>query len=155
MIIYNSDSCVWEEVWRKSWILKRLPTANGQKRSKQICIGCYYNIYLPNLCYLLTYIGPNVLLSSRILVWLNYYWEVTCHWIIAFESSSVTWLEIRYVRKWKWNFRELNGWWKKHYSRQGVKARTLGKQNERNFCYDWLALTSIFGLCFVSVCLIK
>ena len=24
---------------------------------------------------------------------------------------------------------------------QGVKARTLGRQNERNFCYDGLALT--------------
>ena len=38
---------------------------------------------------------------------------------------------------------------------QGVKARTLGRQNERNFCYARLALTSIFGLCFVAVCLIK
>ena len=38
---------------------------------------------------------------------------------------------------------------------QGVKARTLGRQNERNFCYDRLALTSIFGLCFMWVCLIK
>ena len=27
---------------------------------------------------------------------------------------------------------------------QGVKARTLGRQNERNFCYDRLALTSKF-----------
>ena len=39
--------------------------------------------------------------------------------------------------------------------RQGVKARTFGRQNERNFCYDLLALTSIFGLCFMSVCLMK
>ena len=38
---------------------------------------------------------------------------------------------------------------------QGVKARMLGRQNERNFCYVRLALTSIFGLCFVAVCLIK
>ena len=38
---------------------------------------------------------------------------------------------------------------------RGVKARTLGRQNERNFCYESLALTSIFGLCFMSVCLIK
>ena len=38
---------------------------------------------------------------------------------------------------------------------QGVKARTFGIQCERNFCYDWLALTSLFGLCFMSVCLIK
>ena len=38
---------------------------------------------------------------------------------------------------------------------QGVKARTLSRQNERNFCYVRLALTSIFGLCFVPVCLIK
>ena len=36
---------------------------------------------------------------------------------------------------------------------QGVKA--LGRQNERKFFYDMLALTSIFGLCFMSVCLIK
>ena len=38
---------------------------------------------------------------------------------------------------------------------QRVKARTLGRQNERNFCYDRLAHTSIFGLCFMWVCLIK
>ena len=38
---------------------------------------------------------------------------------------------------------------------QGVKARMLGRQNERNFCYVRLALTSIFGVCFMSVCLIK
>ena len=38
---------------------------------------------------------------------------------------------------------------------QGVKARTLGRQNERNFCYESLALNSIFGFCFMSVCLIK
>ena len=31
----------------------------------------------------------------------------------------------------------------------------LGRQNERNFCYDRLALTSIFGLCFMWVYLIK
>ena len=37
---------------------------------------------------------------------------------------------------------------------QGVKARMLGRQNERNFCYKRLALTSIFCLCFMSVCLI-
>ena len=41
------------------------------------------------------------------------------------------------------------------YFNQGVKARTLGRQNERNFCYDVLALTSIFGLFFMSVYLIK
>ena len=39
--------------------------------------------------------------------------------------------------------------------RQGVKAKLLGRQNEKNFCYDMLALTSIFGLCFMSVYLIK
>ena len=38
---------------------------------------------------------------------------------------------------------------------QGVKARMLGRQNVRNFCYVRLALTSIFGLYFVAVCLIK
>ena len=38
---------------------------------------------------------------------------------------------------------------------RGLKVRTLGRQNERNFANDWLALTSIFGLCFMSVCLIK
>ena len=37
----------------------------------------------------------------------------------------------------------------------GVKDRTLGRQNKRNFCYESLALTSIFGLCFMSVCLMK
>ena len=43
----------------------------------------------------------------------------------------------------------------KTLGRQGVKAKLLGRQNEKNFCYDMLALTSIFGLCFMSVCLIK
>ena len=38
---------------------------------------------------------------------------------------------------------------------QGVKATTLGRQNQKNFCYERLALTSIFGLCFMSICLIK
>ena len=38
---------------------------------------------------------------------------------------------------------------------QGVKARTLGRQNERNNSYVRLAHTSIFGLCFMSVCLKK
>ena len=38
---------------------------------------------------------------------------------------------------------------------QRVKAKLLGRQNEKNFCYDMLALTSIFGLCFMSVYLIK
>ena len=36
---------------------------------------------------------------------------------------------------------------------QGVKVSMLGRQNERNFCFDRLALTSMFGLCFMSVCL--
>ena len=31
----------------------------------------------------------------------------------------------------------------------------LGRQNERNFCYVRLALTSIFGLRFVAVCRMK
>ena len=39
--------------------------------------------------------------------------------------------------------------------KQGVKARILGRQNESNFCYDRLALTSIFCMYFMSVCLIK
>ena len=38
---------------------------------------------------------------------------------------------------------------------QGDKARTLERHNERNFCYVRLALTSIFGLCFMVVCLTK
>ena len=38
---------------------------------------------------------------------------------------------------------------------QGVKVGTLGRQIERNSSYVWLAHTSIFGLCFMSVCLIK
>ena len=38
---------------------------------------------------------------------------------------------------------------------QGVKVGTLGRQNESNLAYFWLALTSIFGLCFMPVCLIK
>ena len=41
------------------------------------------------------------------------------------------------------------------YCMQGVKARTLGRLNERNFGYDWLVLISIFGLCFMSVGLMK
>ena len=38
---------------------------------------------------------------------------------------------------------------------QGVKVGTSGRQNERNSNYVRLAHTSIFGLCFLSVCLIK
>ena len=38
---------------------------------------------------------------------------------------------------------------------QGVKVGSLGRQNERNSSYFRLAPTSIFGLCFMSVCLIK
>ena len=37
----------------------------------------------------------------------------------------------------------------------GVKVGTLGRQNERNICYVRLTHTSIFGLCFMSVCLMK
>ena len=39
--------------------------------------------------------------------------------------------------------------------KQGVKVRSLGTQNERNSSYVRLAQISIFGLCFMSVCLIK
>ena len=38
---------------------------------------------------------------------------------------------------------------------QGVKVGTLGGKNERNISYVKLAQTSIFGLCFMSVCLMK
>ena len=38
---------------------------------------------------------------------------------------------------------------------QGAKVRTLRRQNERKRSYVWLAHTSIFGLCFMSVCLMK
>ena len=41
------------------------------------------------------------------------------------------------------------------WSNQGAKARMLGRQNERNSSYVRLAQTSIFGLCFMSVFLIK
>ena len=41
------------------------------------------------------------------------------------------------------------------YSNQGGRVRTLCRQNESNFAYHWLALTSIFGLCFMPVGLIK
>ena len=37
----------------------------------------------------------------------------------------------------------------------GVKVVTLGRQNKRNSSYVRLAHTSIFGLCFMSVCLMK
>ena len=37
----------------------------------------------------------------------------------------------------------------------GVKVGALGRQNERNVGLGWLALTSIFGLCFMPVYLIK
>ena len=40
-------------------------------------------------------------------------------------------------------------------SNQGVKVVTLGRQNDRNSSYVRLAHTSIFGLCFMSVCLMK
>ena len=35
----------------------------------------------------------------------------------------------------------------------GYRGSKLVRQNEMNFGYDRLALTSIFGLCFMSVCL--
>ena len=38
---------------------------------------------------------------------------------------------------------------------QGVKVVMLGRQNERNSSYVRLGHTSIFGLCFMSVCLMK
>ena len=38
---------------------------------------------------------------------------------------------------------------------QGVKVRTLGRQNVRNISYVRLAHTYIFGLCFTSVYLMK
>ena len=38
---------------------------------------------------------------------------------------------------------------------QGVKVEMLGRQNERNSSYVRLAQTSIFGLCFMTVCLMK
>ena len=41
------------------------------------------------------------------------------------------------------------------YLVQGVKVGPLGGQNERNSTYVRLAHTSIFGLCFMSVCLMK
>ena len=41
------------------------------------------------------------------------------------------------------------------YERQGVKVVMLGRQNERNSSYVRLAHTSIFGLCLMSVCLMK
>ena len=39
--------------------------------------------------------------------------------------------------------------------RQGGQVWMLCRQNESKFAYYWLALTSIFGLCFMPVCLIK
>ena len=50
---------------------------------------------------------------------------------------------------------KTNYFWGSMPFTRGVKARTLSRQNERNFCYDMLAVTSIFGMCFMSVCLIK
>ena len=55
----------------------------------------------------------------------------------------------------KWPHLRFNGRWQNDCSNQGVKVRTLGRQNERNFAYDRLALATIFGLCFMLVCLIK
>ena len=44
---------------------------------------------------------------------------------------------------------------KTEYHAQGVKVEMLGRQNERNSCRVCLAHTSIFGLCSMSVCLMK
>ena len=41
------------------------------------------------------------------------------------------------------------------HSPQGSKVWTFGRQNERYSSYIRLAHTSIFGLCFMSVCLMK
>ena len=38
---------------------------------------------------------------------------------------------------------------------QGAQVRTLCSQNERNVALDLVALTSIFGLCFMPGCIIK
>ena len=38
---------------------------------------------------------------------------------------------------------------------QGAKVGLLGRQNEKNSSYVWLAHTSIFGLCFMSICVMK
>ena len=38
------------------------------------------------------------------------------------------------------------------YLVQGVKIETIGRQNERNSGYVRLAHTSMFGLCFMTVC---
>ena len=38
---------------------------------------------------------------------------------------------------------------------QGVKVVKLGRQNESNSSCVWLAHTSVFGLYFISVCLMK
>ena len=40
-------------------------------------------------------------------------------------------------------------------SMQGVQARMLYRQNESNLAQDWLAFTSIFGLRFMPVSIIK
>ena len=39
--------------------------------------------------------------------------------------------------------------------KQGIKVETQGRQNERNSSYVRLAHTSLFGLCFMLVCLLK
>ena len=41
------------------------------------------------------------------------------------------------------------------YFMQGAQVVTLSRQNESDLACEWLALTSIFGLCFMHVCLIK
>ena len=41
------------------------------------------------------------------------------------------------------------------YLKQGAQIRTLFRKNESNFASDGLALPSIFGLCFMPVCIIN
>ena len=105
-------------------------------------------------------------------------WHLTSHWA---EQYMLRWREIKNYRGDGVpikciNVAGMNHWTKNiltfdikqivplyflHYFwgpmpfTQGVKARTLSRQNERNFCYVRLALICIFGLCFVAVCLIK
>ena len=64
---------------------------------------------------------------------------------ISAENNSTVIFPVPIGQRWKREF------WETHA--QGVKAKTLGRQNESNFCYVRLALTSIFGLFFMSVCL--
>ena len=67
------------------------------------------------------------------------YWELKC------SSNKISWFSINLPHHHYWPPACVR-------VNLGVQVRMLCRQNERNFAYDRLALTSKYGLCFMPVC---